>query len=73
MPFVLEYDTGAVVLPVTAGRAVVVDAGPGPSGVDGCLRRLGVREVPLLVVSHFHADHVGGIAGVFRAGGWPRR
>lgn len=56
----------AVVLPVAAGRAVVVDAGPDPSGVDGCLRRLGVREVPLLVVSHFHADHVGGIAGVFR-------
>ncbi|MGC4895216.1 ComEC/Rec2 family competence protein [Micromonospora sp. DT31] len=56
----------AVVLPVAAGRAVVVDAGPEPSGVDGCLRRLGVREVPLLVVSHFHVDHVGGVAGVFR-------
>ncbi|MEU4475412.1 ComEC/Rec2 family competence protein [Micromonospora sp. NPDC023888] len=56
----------ALVLPVGAGRAVVVDAGPEPSAVDGCLRRLGVREVPLLVVSHFHADHVGGVAGVFR-------
>ncbi|MEU2613549.1 ComEC/Rec2 family competence protein [Micromonospora sp. NPDC007271] len=56
----------AVVLPVAAGRAVVVDAGPEPAGVDACLRRLRVREVPLLVVSHFHADHVGGIAGVFR-------
>ena len=31
-----------------------------------CLRRLGVREVSLLVVSHFHADHIGGVAGVFR-------
>ncbi|MBQ0903801.1 ComEC/Rec2 family competence protein [Micromonospora sp. U21] len=56
----------AVVLPVAPGRAVVVDAGPEPAAVDGCLRRLGVREVPLLVVSHFHADHVGGVAGVFR-------
>ncbi|MEU7590361.1 ComEC/Rec2 family competence protein [Micromonospora sp. NPDC049230] len=55
-----------VVLPVAPGRAVVVDAGPEPSAVDGCLRRLGVREVPLLVISHFHADHVGGVAGVFR-------
>ncbi|MEV1332425.1 ComEC/Rec2 family competence protein [Micromonospora costi] len=55
-----------VVLPVSAGRAVVVDAGPEPAAVDGCLRRLGVREVPLLVVSHLHADHVGGIEGVFR-------
>ncbi|SDZ26368.1 competence protein ComEC [Micromonospora pattaloongensis] len=56
----------AVVLPVSAGTAVVVDAGPDPAPVDRCLRRLGVRAVPLLVVSHFHADHVGGLAGVVR-------
>ncbi|MEV4657986.1 ComEC/Rec2 family competence protein [Micromonospora sp. NPDC049301] len=56
----------ALVLPVAPGRAVVVDAGPEPAAVDGCLRRLGVREVPLLVISHFHVDHVGGVAGVFR-------
>ncbi|MEV4496497.1 ComEC/Rec2 family competence protein [Micromonospora arborensis] len=56
----------AVVLPAGPGRAVVVDAGPEPGAVDGCLRRLGVREVPLLVISHFHADHVGGVAGVFQ-------
>ncbi|PWR08047.1 competence protein ComEC [Micromonospora acroterricola] len=56
----------ALVLPVGPGREVVVDAGPESAAVDGCLRRLGVREVSLLVVSHFHADHVGGVAGVFR-------
>ena len=48
-----------------AGQAVVVDAGPEPRAVDRCLDRLGVREVPLLVLTHFHADHVDGIAGVF--------
>ena len=56
----------AIVLPVAPGRAVVVDAGPEAAAVDDCLRRLGVREVPLLVVSHFHADHVAGVDGVFR-------
>lgn len=56
----------ALVLPVAVGRAVVVDAGPDPAAVDGCLRRLGVREVPLLLFSHFHVDHTGGVAGVFR-------
>ncbi|MEU7905153.1 ComEC/Rec2 family competence protein [Actinoplanes sp. NPDC049118] len=56
----------AVVLPAGAGRAVVVDAGPEPAPVDHCLRRLGVRQVVLLVVSHFHVDHIGGVAGVFR-------
>ncbi|MEV4625190.1 ComEC/Rec2 family competence protein [Micromonospora sp. NPDC049523] len=54
------------VLPIGPGRAVVVDAGPDPAAADRCLRRLGVRSVPLLVISHFHADHVGGLAGVLR-------
>ncbi|SCL22165.1 competence protein ComEC [Micromonospora inyonensis] len=56
-----------VVLPVAADRAVVVDAGPDPAAADGCLRRLGVRHVSLLVVSHFHADHTAGVDGVFRS------
>ncbi|MEN3304900.1 MAG: competence protein ComEC [Micromonosporaceae bacterium] len=56
----------AVVLPVTADQAVVVDAGPEPVATDRCLRSLGVRVVVLLVVSHFHADHVGGVDGVYR-------
>jgi competence protein ComEC len=56
----------ALVLPVAAGQAVVVDAGPEPVATDRCLRSLGVREVPLLLLTHFHADHVGGVAGVYR-------
>ncbi|MEV6495364.1 MBL fold metallo-hydrolase, partial [Actinoplanes sp. NPDC051633] len=56
----------AVVLPAGEGRAVVIDAGPEPEPVDRCLRRLGVRRVVLFVVSHFHVDHIGGVAGVFR-------
>ncbi|WP_328466410.1 ComEC/Rec2 family competence protein [Actinoplanes sp. NBC_00393] len=56
----------AVVLPAGAGRAVVVDAGPEPNAVDQCLRRLDIRQVVLLAVSHFHADHIGGVTGVFR-------
>jgi competence protein ComEC len=56
----------ATVLPVGPGQAVVVDAGPEPAATDRCLRRLRIRVVPLLVVSHFHADHVGGVAGVFK-------
>ncbi|UJW32267.1 ComEC/Rec2 family competence protein [Saccharothrix sp. AJ9571] len=47
------------------GRAVVVDTGPEPGPVDRCLDRLGVDRVPLLVLSHLHADHVGGLESVF--------
>ena len=54
----------ALVLRADGGRAVVVDAGPDPGLVDACLRRLHVVSVPLVVLTHFHADHVDGLAGV---------
>jgi competence protein ComEC len=54
----------ALALRAGPGAAVVVDSGPDPRLVDACLRRLGVEQVPLLVLTHFHADHVDGIAGV---------
>ena len=54
-------------LVVRAGprAAVVVDAGPDPAAVDRCLDQLRVTSVPLLVLTHFHADHVDGLVGVF--------
>jgi competence protein ComEC len=67
--FAVACDVGqgdAVVLADGSGAAVVVDTGPEPGAVDRCLRRLGVTSVPLLVVSHFHVDHVGGVEGVLR-------
>ncbi len=54
----------ALVLNAGPGAGVVVDAGPDAALVDDCLRRLGIEEVPLLVLTHFHADHVDGLAGV---------
>ena len=56
----------AFVLSVAPGSAVVADTGEHPDLVDGCLDRLGVREVPLLLLSHDHADHVDGTPGVLR-------
>ncbi len=44
--------------------AVVVDAGPDPRPMRSCLDGLGVRHVPLVVLTHFHADHVTGLPGV---------
>lgn len=46
------------------GAAVVVDVGPTAGAADECLRTLGIEQVDLLVLTHFHADHVGGLAGV---------
>jgi competence protein ComEC len=54
----------ALVLHAAAGAAVVVDAGPDPAAVDECLRRLDVTSIPLVLLTHFHADHVDGLPGV---------
>jgi competence protein ComEC len=48
------------------GTAVVVDTGPDPAAINRCLRELGVKYVPVLVLTHFHADHAGGLAGVLQ-------
>lgn len=46
------------------GAAVLVDAGPEPGPTLECLSGLGVDEVPMLVLTHYHADHTGGAAEV---------
>lgn len=56
----------ALVLNAGDGSAVLVDAGPDPEAVDRCLRTLGVTALPLLVLTHFHADHVAGLPGALR-------
>ncbi|WP_405481291.1 ComEC/Rec2 family competence protein [Streptomyces sp. NBC_00009] len=56
----------ALVLAAGTGAGVVVDAGPDPALVDRCLRSLGITRVPLVLLTHFHADHVAGLPGVLR-------
>ncbi|MET9679389.1 ComEC/Rec2 family competence protein [Streptomyces coeruleorubidus] len=56
----------AMVLAAGEGSGVVVDAGPDPRLVDHCLRSLGITRIPLVVLTHFHADHVAGLPGVLR-------
>ena len=51
----------ATVVEVAAGQAILVDTGPDPVALVACLDQLGVEAIPLLVLTHYHADHVGGL------------
>lgn len=64
---VVACDVGqgdGLALRVDVGSAVVVDAGADPRAMQRCLDELEVTDVPLLVLTHFDADHVLGTPGV---------
>lgn len=64
---VVACDVGqgdALALRTGPTSAVVVDVGPDGPAAGRCLDELGVARVDLLVLSHFHADHVGGLGPV---------
>ncbi len=48
--------------------AALIDAGPDPAKLRECLDGLGVEAVPLVILTHFHADHVTGITEVVGRG-----
>jgi len=53
-----------LVLNAGGSRGVVVDTGPDPRAMDRCLARLGIGALPVVVLTHFHADHVDGLPAV---------
>lgn len=53
-----------LVLNAGDGAAVVVDVGSEPGPIRRCLDRLDVASVPLVVLTHFHDDHVGALPGL---------
>ncbi|HEY6793653.1 MAG TPA: ComEC/Rec2 family competence protein [Kineosporiaceae bacterium] len=64
---VVQCDVGqgaALVARSGVDRAVLVDTGPDPRLMTSCLDRLNVRHLDLVLLTHFHADHVGGLPGV---------
>ena len=48
------------------GSGLVIDTGPDPEKIDRCLHQLKIKKIPLLVLTHFHADHVGGVSSVIK-------
>jgi competence protein ComEC len=60
--FLAVGEGAAALLQVPDGPTILIDAGPDPLGMR--LKRLGVERIDLVVLSHGHADHVGGLPDV---------
>ena len=53
----------ALLINLGSSSAILIDAGPDPQLLQQCLREFRVRELPLVVLTHNHADHFQGITG----------
>lgn len=73
LPLTTPQDWSIAVCNVGQGDAIVVrsddgvaviDTGPDPVPLAACLDRLGIGRIALAVLTHFDADHVGGIDAI---------
>jgi len=64
---VLDVGQGdAILLSGGDGRFALVDGGPDPARIVSRLEDYGVSAIELVVLTHVHADHAMGLAGVVR-------
>jgi competence protein ComEC len=59
-----DIGQGDAVLVRSAGAVALIDTGPDPALLAGCLARAGVDRIDLLVLTHFDLDHAGGVDAV---------
>ena len=58
-----DVGQGDALLIRSENHVALVDVGRNPEPIDACLNRLGIKQLDLLVLTHFDADHVGGLSG----------
>ncbi len=61
---VMDVGQGDAVLVRDSGHGMLVDTGPDPVVLRAALARQGVTSLDELVLTHSHADHVGGLGGL---------
>ena len=59
-----DVGQGDAILIRDGGRTALIDVGREPELIQKCLGNAGISKVDLLVLTHFDADHVGGISGL---------
>lgn len=55
-----------LVIKDSLGKTIVVDVGPDGKLMSKCLNKLGIKRIDILLLTHFHLDHVEGLKDVLR-------
>jgi competence protein ComEC len=70
-PFRVHFiDVGqgdSILIQTTDGKNVLIDGGDTDTGVVSYLKSVGVQQIDLMIATHPHADHIGGLVQVLRA------
>ena len=61
---VTDVGQGDAILVRDGGATMLVDTGPSPGALRAAMARQGVRRIDCVVLTHAHADHVGGLPGL---------
>ncbi len=59
-----DVGQGDAIVVRSEGKVALFDTGPDPALLTACLADLGIDRIDLLVLTHFHLDHYGGLAAV---------
>ena len=59
-----DIGQGDAVLVRSAGQVALIDTGPEPARLTACLDKTAIARIDLLVLTHFDADHRGGLDAV---------
>ena len=65
-----QFDVGqgdAALITTPTGRRILIDAGPAADDVARLLEQAGVDTIDLVIASHNHADHIGGMPRVLES------
>ncbi|MGF1583816.1 MAG: MBL fold metallo-hydrolase [Bacteroidales bacterium] len=63
----INVGQGDAILVLTPSKTMLIDAGPLDGNAAGYLRSLGVTEIDVVIATHPHADHIGGMPDIFES------
>jgi competence protein ComEC len=63
---VLDVGQGDAIVLRTRGHAMLIDGGPSPSRIVPLLADRGIRRLDIVLLTHAHPDHCGGIPAVLQ-------